>query len=238
MVCRSYLLSICPSVCLSVVPATCFALPPSLSLILTFFLAASLLRSFFFSLPPTLAAQESVIFADQIVKLNRRNRPERRDFIITDSAFYIVARAQQNNQQFYKLTRRCALADIQGLVLSTLQDNYLVMQIPKEYDNLIENDKKSEIVAILLEYYQALTGRKLPVQFSDRYISVWCFFSLFSTPLSAFVFFIYFMFCHTSYSPGRGVGCSSSNNNNVFCSLSRSELRTRLNLATLASLFS
>src|SRR5690348_14825295 len=96
--------------------------------------------------------QESVIFADQVVKLNRRNRPERRDFVITDQAFYIVARAQQNNQMFYKLTRRCALADIQGLVLSTLQDNYLLMQIPKEYDNLVENDKKSEIVAILIEY--------------------------------------------------------------------------------------
>ena len=42
------------------------------------------------------------------------------------------------------------------------------MHVPKEYDNLVENDKKTEIVAIVLEYYQALTGRQLPVNFSDR----------------------------------------------------------------------
>lgn len=44
------------------------------------------------------------------------------------------------------------------------------MHIPKEYDNLIENDKKTEIVAILMEYYIALTGRQLSIQFSDRFL--------------------------------------------------------------------
>lgn len=117
----------------------------------------------------SISDQEGVVFSDQVVKLNRRNKPERRDFIITNAAFYIVARAQQNGQVFYKLTRRTALADIASLSLSTLADNFVVMHIPREYDNLVENDKKSEIVAILLEYYEALTGRKLPVQFSDRY---------------------------------------------------------------------
>jgi len=42
------------------------------------------------------------------------------------------------------------------------------MHIPREYDNLIENDKKSEIVAITMEYFEALTGRKLPANFSDN----------------------------------------------------------------------
>jgi len=51
--------------------------------------------------------------------------------------------------------------------LSTLADNYLVMHIPREYDNLIENDKKTEILAILMEYYEALTGRQLQINFSD-----------------------------------------------------------------------
>lgn len=114
------------------------------------------------------SSQESVIFADQAVKLNRRNKPERRDFIITDQAFYVIARAAKNNQVFYKLTRRTALADIQSLSLSSLADNFLVMHIPREYDNLLENDKKTEIVAILMEYYQALTGRQLQINFSDR----------------------------------------------------------------------
>jgi len=112
--------------------------------------------------------QEVVLFADQVSKLNRRNKPERRDFIITDQAFYVIARATLNNQVVYKLTRRTALADVQSLSLSTMQDNYLVMHVPQEYDNMIENDKKTEIAAVLLEAIQALTRRQLPINFSDN----------------------------------------------------------------------
>eukprot|EP01117_Protostelium_nocturnum_P004082 TRINITY_DN1536_c3_g1_i2.p1 TRINITY_DN1536_c3_g1~~TRINITY_DN1536_c3_g1_i2.p1 ORF type:complete len:1084 (-),score=304.60 TRINITY_DN1536_c3_g1_i2:217-3468(-) len=112
--------------------------------------------------------QEIVLFADQVSKLNRRNRPERRDFVVTDQAFYIVARATKDNNVIYKLTRRTALADIQSISLSSLQDNYLIMHIPKEYDNLIENDKKTEIAAIIIGAVQNLTGRQLKVDFGDR----------------------------------------------------------------------
>jgi hypothetical protein len=106
------------------------------------------------------------------VKLNRRNKPERRDFIMTNQAFYIICRSTQQGQIVYKLTRRTALADISCVILSSLSDNYLVMQIPREYDNLIESDKKTEIVAILMECYEWLTGRRLPVQFQDRFYSI------------------------------------------------------------------
>jgi len=112
--------------------------------------------------------QEVVLFADQVSKLNRRNKPERRDFIITDQAFYVIARATKDNQVVYKLTRRTALADVQSLSLSGLQDNYLVMHVPNEYDNMIENDKKTEIAAVLLESIASLTGRQLPINFSDQ----------------------------------------------------------------------
>jgi len=112
--------------------------------------------------------QESVIFADQVLKLNRRNRPERRDFVMTDQAFYIAARAAKDGNTFYKLTRRTSLADISHVSLSTLQDNYMVFHIPNEYDALIENDKKTEILAVLYEAMKNLTRRELQLQFTDN----------------------------------------------------------------------
>jgi myosin-1 len=86
--------------------------------------------------------EERVIFADQIVKFNRRLRPERRDLVITVEAFYICMRCKKNNQDYYKLTKRADLRDIQSITLSTLQDNFMVFKTNNE-DILIENSRKN-----------------------------------------------------------------------------------------------
>lgn len=114
------------------------------------------------------AAQEEIIFADSMMKVNRRGKPEKRDFIITNAAFYVICQAVVKKQLVYKLTRRTAIADISSLSLSTLADNCLVIHVPNEYDNLIENDKKTEIVAVVMEAFENITRRKLPVNFSDK----------------------------------------------------------------------
>jgi len=113
-------------------------------------------------------AQEEMVFADVIVKVNRRGKAEKRFFLISNSAFYVICQTMKNKQIVYKLTRRTALSDISSVSLSTLADNYLVIHVPSEYDNLIENDKKTEIVAILMEYIDLIARRKLQVNFSDR----------------------------------------------------------------------
>ncbi len=46
---------------------------------------------------------ERVVFADQVLKINRRLRVERRDFILSVEAFYLVMRATKMDQQFYKV---------------------------------------------------------------------------------------------------------------------------------------
>jgi len=112
--------------------------------------------------------QENSVFSDQIVKLNRRNKPERRDFIMTDQAFYVVMRAIKNQQSYYKVSRRTALADIGSVSLSTLCDNYIVLHIPKEYDHLMETPNKTEFLTLLVEKFEILTGRKLPINFQDN----------------------------------------------------------------------
>jgi len=110
---------------------------------------------------------ETMVFADQVVKLNRRSRPERRDLVITDRAVYLVMRKKRGAEVFYKVTRRTSLDSIRQVSLSTLADNYIVLHTPNEYDNLFENEKKSEVLSVVNEYYEKLTGQKMQVTFSD-----------------------------------------------------------------------
>jgi len=111
--------------------------------------------------------EERLIFADQVIKFNRRLRPERRDLVITAEAMYICMRIKKNNAESYKMTRRNDLRDIQSVTLSTLQDNFFVMKLGAD-DVLMENQRKTEIVAVIGEYYEAKVGRKLTVEFSDN----------------------------------------------------------------------
>ena len=111
---------------------------------------------------------EYMMFADQIVKLNRRSKPERRDFIITDQALYFIMRKKKKGEIVYSLTRRTPISSIGSISLSTLCDNYIVIHCPSEYDNLFENDKKTEILAVLSEVVKNSTGRDITVNFNDN----------------------------------------------------------------------
>jgi len=109
---------------------------------------------------------ERVVFADQVLKVNRRLRVERRDFILSVEAFYLIMRANKLGQQFYKVSLRVPVNNIQEIVMSTLQDNVIVFVLPTE-DIVIENDKKTELLAVLLEIYQKMTSRQLAIRFTD-----------------------------------------------------------------------
>jgi myosin I len=120
-----------------------------------------------FKLQSAITSGESMIFADQIIKLNRRGRPERRDLVITDKALYLLMRKKRAGELFYQVTRRANLADVRSISVSELADNYIAIYVPSEYDFFFENQRKSEIVALLLTYYQQLTGQQLQVNFSN-----------------------------------------------------------------------
>jgi len=109
---------------------------------------------------------ERVLFADQVAKLNRRLRLERRDLILTVEAIYFVMRATKLGQTLYKLSTRIRIADITKMTLSTLQDNFVVMSTTGG-DFVFENSRKTEFIAIVMEYYQNLQGRAMQLDFSD-----------------------------------------------------------------------
>jgi myosin-1 len=110
---------------------------------------------------------ERLLFGDQVLKFNRRGRPERRDFIVTAQAFYLCHRASKSRQQFYKLDRRTALNQISSVSLSTLSDNHIVIHAEGN-DLWIECDKKAELITVLSEQIEQQQRVKLNLNFSDR----------------------------------------------------------------------
>lgn len=110
---------------------------------------------------------ERLLFGDQVIKFNRRGRPERRDFIVTAQAFYLCHRASKSRQQFYKLDRRTPLNQISSVSLSTLSDNHVVIHAEGN-DLWIECDKKAELITVLSEQLESQTRVKLNLNFSDR----------------------------------------------------------------------
>eukprot|EP00009_Paramoeba_aestuarina_P006262 CAMPEP_0201524616 /NCGR_PEP_ID=MMETSP0161_2-20130828/23827_1 /ASSEMBLY_ACC=CAM_ASM_000251 /TAXON_ID=180227 /ORGANISM="Neoparamoeba aestuarina, Strain SoJaBio B1-5/56/2" /LENGTH=1170 /DNA_ID=CAMNT_0047924107 /DNA_START=39 /DNA_END=3551 /DNA_ORIENTATION=- len=106
-----------------------------------------------FGLQDVVTQGEILLFADEVIKLNRRNRPERRDFVLTNKACYLVMRKKKAGEIKYEMTRRTDLSSIQSISLSGLQDNYIILH-SSDYDNLFENSRKTEIVANILEQRQ------------------------------------------------------------------------------------
>eukprot|EP00013_Stygamoeba_regulata_P028858 CAMPEP_0177646796 /NCGR_PEP_ID=MMETSP0447-20121125/9957_1 /TAXON_ID=0 /ORGANISM="Stygamoeba regulata, Strain BSH-02190019" /LENGTH=1048 /DNA_ID=CAMNT_0019149337 /DNA_START=284 /DNA_END=3426 /DNA_ORIENTATION=- len=121
-----------------------------------------------YGLQEVITKGEELMFADQVLKLNRRCKPERRDLVITNRAIYFVMRKKKKNDIVYILSRRTELSAIQGISLSTLADNYLVIHVPSEYDNVFENEKKTEICAVLMENVKNASGRAITPNFTDN----------------------------------------------------------------------
>ena len=68
------------------------------------------------------------------------------------------------------MKRRISIEDIGGVKLSLLTDNFFCIHVPAEYDYLLTNPKKTEIVTQLMHCYEAaMDGAKLPVSFSNTF---------------------------------------------------------------------
>jgi len=110
--------------------------------------------------------EERVVFADQVIRINRRLKPERRDFLVSVEAIYLVMRASKVGKNFYKMTRRVPLNQVTSCSLSTIQDNFVVIHVSGE-DICIECSHKTEMLAVMLEYREKLNGSKFPLNFND-----------------------------------------------------------------------
>ncbi|XP_008791466.2 myosin IB heavy chain-like [Phoenix dactylifera] len=105
----------------------------------------------------------TVLFADTVLKFTGSGKMKRRILIITDFAIYLV------DPDANVLKRRIALAAVDKLCLSELSDNFLAIIIPTEYDLLMASTRKTEIVTMLVKATRSTSEYELELFCSNRF---------------------------------------------------------------------
>ncbi|KAJ3063665.1 Unconventional myosin-Ie [Podochytrium sp. JEL0797] len=114
-----------------------------------------------------------VFFSDHVQKYDRKFKPTQRDLLISDSAVFLIGYEKQkdgpNKGKFVQVVKRkLAFKEIGAVSLSTLSDDFFVIHVPSEYDNVMENLFKTELITVLSEKYLAATGSPLRINFTDN----------------------------------------------------------------------
>ncbi|KAL0908090.1 hypothetical protein M5K25_022560 [Dendrobium thyrsiflorum] len=104
-----------------------------------------------------------VLFADKVLRFTGTGKIKRRILLITDLAIYII------DPDSDVLKRRVALAAVDKLCMSELNDNFFAIVIPSEYDCLMASTRKTEIVNTLLEATKSKSEYELKVFRSNRF---------------------------------------------------------------------
>lgn len=106
---------------------------------------------------------QEVLFADKVLKFTSSGKMKCRILLITDFAIYIV------DPEIDSLKRRIALAAVDKICLSKLNDNFLAVIIPTEYDLLLASARKTEIVTAFVEATRKASDYELEVVSSNRF---------------------------------------------------------------------
>eukprot|EP00954_Amorphochlora_amoebiformis_P003654 283426-Amorphochlora_amoeboformis.AAC.1 len=94
--------------------------------------------------------KEVVVFSDNVIKINKRNKEQTRAMIITDKAIYNMVPAS------YVCKRRIPIQAV-GLMTLSGKSNEFVVHVPSEYDYRYISDRKKEICELLQKLYKKYT---------------------------------------------------------------------------------
>ncbi|KAJ3239347.1 Unconventional myosin-Ie [Chytriomyces hyalinus] len=113
-----------------------------------------------------------VFFSDVVQKYDRKFKPTPREFLITDNSVILIgsekAKDGPNKGKMVKVVKRKLMfKEIGSVSLSSMCDDFFVLHVPSEYDNVMENIFKTEMITVLSEKYKEATGSKLTVNFTD-----------------------------------------------------------------------
>ncbi|MCQ2817225.1 MAG: protein kinase [archaeon] len=100
--------------------------------------------------------EETLLFSDNIIKVNKYGMNQERVLLITDAAVYNL-----NSVKDKKLKRRIDITKIRGITTSQVSDELVLHGKDEEYDYLYVTPKKNRIICILEEVHECLTGEEL-----------------------------------------------------------------------------
>ncbi|XP_061738079.1 unconventional myosin-Ie isoform X2 [Nerophis ophidion] len=118
-----------------------------------------------------LAKREKIDFADKVTKYDRRFKSVKRDLILTPKSVYLIGREKikqgpEKGQVTEVLKRQIGVESILGVSLSTMQDDFMILNV-QDYDSLLECVFKTEFISLLARRFEEKTQRKLPLKFSN-----------------------------------------------------------------------
>jgi myosin I len=128
--------------------------------------------------------REQIEFAQTCIKYNRQFKKQKRDFILTNKAFYIIGREEEegknaggifnkfnrnNNKKLIEtIKRRIDYNSVEKIVLSHLQDNFLILYPQNDYANVLEVEFKTEFLTTFSKRYKEAFGKPLVIEFNDE----------------------------------------------------------------------
>lgn len=131
-----------------------------------------------------LPKKENVEFAQTCAKFDRQFKRQKRDFVLTNKALYIIGREEMNKKDkliskivpstkqtdrkiVEVVKRRLEYGDVNKIVLSHLADNFLVLFPNNDFGSLLEVEFKTEFLTSFSKKFKESTGRQLKIEFSD-----------------------------------------------------------------------
>ena len=98
---------------------------------------------------------ETIQFADEVLKINRKQKRQERVLILTDRALYNFAPGAWKQAK-----RRIMIKDLRGLILSRASDE-LIFQVSDSYDYRYEIKRRSEVLEMLSKSYEKVMKEEI-----------------------------------------------------------------------------
>ncbi|KAI8914411.1 P-loop containing nucleoside triphosphate hydrolase protein [Gorgonomyces haynaldii] len=116
---------------------------------------------------------EKTLYSNVVTKYDRNFKPSQREFLITDKHVFIIGAEKEksgpNKGKLIKVVKRkIPFSQITRVSVSSMADDFFVIHVDNDYDNVLEDILKTELVTVLSEQYQNNVGRALQVDFSDN----------------------------------------------------------------------
>jgi len=109
---------------------------------------------------------ETVVYSNNVKKINKRGIEQERIILITDRAVYNLMPKNPG-----KCKRRIPIEDIGALTLATLSDEF-VLHVPNEYDYRFKSLEKETIAKVIKQTFQARAAKESRVYGAVRVFPV------------------------------------------------------------------
>ena len=122
-----------------------------------------------------IAKRENVEFAQTCYKYDRQFKRQKRDFVLTNRALYIIGRQEVKDKNKKKaiievVKRRLEYPEINKIALSHMQDNFIVLYTNNDYATVLEIEFKTEFLTTFNRRFKELFNKPLNIEFIDTYM--------------------------------------------------------------------